>query len=200
MDGWDLLPAQETEARKLLLANVSLTELFKKYSRSVEPRGGGTWTHKCVCPNPEHKGGNERTASCNFSEETKQFYCFGCGIRGDGFDLIALMTKQPADRLVEEAIVREKLATDGLIGVQRVSLADFIRFSHKLSITMRDYLKAFRDKPCYDEEAAWVDQAFKRVDERFAKIDKTKIEAVKRVYDQVMVDLERRKSSREVCV
>lgn len=57
--------------------------------------GSGKFTHKCSCPNPEHKSGKERSASFYFSKDTGHFFCFGCSIFGNSFDLLKLLGEDP---------------------------------------------------------------------------------------------------------
>ena len=58
---------------------VSIVDIAKEFDISLQQCMAGNFSHKCKCPNPDHKGGAERTPSCYLSEETNSFYCFGCG-------------------------------------------------------------------------------------------------------------------------
>lgn len=57
--------------------------------------GSGKFTHKCACPNPEHKSGKERSASFYFNKDNGQFFCYGCNIYGNSFDLLKLLGEDP---------------------------------------------------------------------------------------------------------
>lgn len=58
---------------------INIVDIAKEFDISLQVCNSGSFTHKCKCPNPDHKGGEERTPSCYLSEETNSFYCFGCG-------------------------------------------------------------------------------------------------------------------------
>jgi 5S rRNA maturation endonuclease (ribonuclease M5) len=68
-----------------------LLELFKTLprDRGVIDRGESLWMR---CPNPDHSGGNENTASFKVNLEppyTGSCFCFGCGIRGSWKEVTA---------------------------------------------------------------------------------------------------------------
>ena len=193
---WDLSSKEQAALRQALSSKISMVELFGKHSRSIESIASTTWTHKCICPNPNHKGGDERTPSCCFSEASKEFYCFGCQQKGDAFDLMAMMSNKPANQIAEEWGAKENVDVSQLEAKQVVSQTDVIRIIHKLSIILRDYLVFFIDTPCYNEETIWVDHEFRKIDDRFAKIDKYDSATARQVYAQVLMDLERRKTQR----
>jgi 5S rRNA maturation endonuclease (ribonuclease M5) len=60
-----------------------ILELLKSLpGRAIEDRGSSVWM---VCPNPEHAGGSERTASFKINLESPflgSCFCFGCAVHG----------------------------------------------------------------------------------------------------------------------
>lgn len=202
LESWDAgLSFEEAQrARKLLAPKYPILELFKRYSRSVEPTGGGTWSHKCVCINQEHKQGNERTASCRFNDETQEFYCFGCGWSGDVFDVMAKMANKDTIVLLEDLIGQEGLNLDEALPAAIPKL-DLARINQKMSVMLRDYLEFFRGTDCYNEEAVWTEGEFRKIDERLAWLEPTDVGKIKALWEGVVMDIERRKGGRlEECL
>lgn len=191
----DGLTREESDrARKLLAPKFSILELFKRYSREVVPTGGGTWTHKCVCINQEHKQGNERSPSCSFNEDEQTFFCFGCRWGGDVFDVMAKLQNRATDQLIEELVKKNGVDVDQDLPPLRPKL-DLARINQKMSVMLREHLDLFRNTDCYEEEMVWVDGMFRKIDERLAWLEATDVEEARALYEGICMNLERRKLS-----
>lgn len=83
-------------------------------------QGSGKFTHKCSCPNPLHKSGKERSASFYFSKDTGHFFCFGCSVFGNSFDLLKLLGEDP------EAAFKKALAQGSVEIVSKQSSKEFV--------------------------------------------------------------------------
>ena len=66
--------------------SVHILELAAEYEIKLEEISSGDFTHRCRCPNKDHKHGVERTASLYISESCNSFYCFGCGAGSNVLD------------------------------------------------------------------------------------------------------------------
>ncbi len=63
----------------------------RDYFRVLANRDPGEYRF-IVCPNPAHKGGQERTPSCEvFDTPEEGWHCWGCGAGGSIYDLAAVM-------------------------------------------------------------------------------------------------------------
>lgn len=69
---------------------VQIIDLCHEFGIAIEPSSGGNFTHKCRCPSPNHKSGNERTPSLHIDSEGNNFYCYGCGAYRSAIDFYLL--------------------------------------------------------------------------------------------------------------
>ena len=198
LDSWESEPSYEQMAasRKILATKFSILDLFVKHSREVFPTGGGTWSHKCICPHPDHKQGQERSPSCYFSESERNFSCFGCEWYGDVFDLLGLMTGVSAETLVKEAAGEAGLNLSSLSLPPPVPKMDLNRINQRLSTMLRDHLQMFRETPCYADETAWTDRIFRDIDDRLERLEPTDVGPIRQLYEGTCMSLERRKNDR----
>lgn len=188
------------KARKILAPKYPILDLFKRHSREVVPTGGGTWSHKCICINQEHKQGNERSPSCNFNEETQEFHCFGCQWFGDVFDVMAKLANRSVLGLLEELVGKGGVDLEGSMPVAIPKL-DLARINQKLSVMLREHLDLFKNTDCYEEEFVWTEGEFRKIDERMAWLEPTDVQKAKVLFDGICMDLERRKNSKiEECL
>ena len=60
------------------------------------------------CPNPAHKGGQERTPSCEVYDTPEEgWYCWGCGAGGSIYDLAAVMLGVGSGPAITKEVMRE---------------------------------------------------------------------------------------------
>lgn len=194
---WPLSQNQLMEARKEIAPSVSFSKYAVKHSKMVEEIGSGTYTHRCICPHKDHKGGNEKTPSFYFSEETKRFQCFGCGINGDVFDFIALMKGMTWWDVLRKFIDKnnvdvKKLSLDGYVDGEYFEEYLF-KSALKLSQALKTYLDSFKNSKDYLREQEWVDRTFKKIDQHLSKVTFGDKEKVKGLESQIMLEIERRK-------
>ncbi len=121
--------------------------------------GSGKFTHKCPCPNPEHKGGGEKTASFYFSRETGQFFCFGCQAYGDAFDLIQMLGGN-SNQAMQAAMDGGPVVISDLPDVQKVIEAG----SMKLIKKCRETLQAKFGTKDFVEANLWFARFYERLD------------------------------------
>ena len=67
------------ELSDIISQQLLITDIAEEFDIELQRCHSGKFSHKCKCPNIDHKGGAERTPSCYISEETNSFHCFGCG-------------------------------------------------------------------------------------------------------------------------
>lgn len=194
MRAWPLSGEELRALRESLARQMSMVKVIDRFSKQIEEVGAGNFTHKCICPNPEHKQGNERTPSFYFSEETKQFVCWGCGINGDLFDFLELMLKRPADQLAQNYAKKKQVDVEECLKYATAEpMIDIGELSYRLGIQLRDHLAAFKGKDEYEAERIWVDNVFLRIDDRFSKLDRREIEQAQQFVSQIEMELERRR-------
>lgn len=69
---------------------VNILDITEKFGIDVEEVSVGNFTHRCKCPNKNHKSGTERTGSCYINGEKNNFYCFGCQANNSSIDFYML--------------------------------------------------------------------------------------------------------------
>ena len=102
--------------REELSKKLSLVQTVTKFTDTVEEVSSGRFSHRCICPNPGHKNGQERTPSFFMSEDEDFFRCWGCGFHGDVFDLLERMKGVPADVLAVNFAKKHDLNLVELLG------------------------------------------------------------------------------------
>lgn len=194
MREWPLTTEEIRALKHGLSQKMSLLQILNKYSRSVEPISSSSFTHRCICPNPAHKGGNERTPSFYFSETDKEFVCWGCGLKGSIFDLLEVLLNEPADKLAKEYARRENISLEQCLkDLPALPQFDIEELNSELGIELREHLRSLQDTPKYNEEYQWVEQMLKRIDDRFDKLDPTDHTKARNFFLQIQMELERRK-------
>jgi len=190
MKSWPLTADEERALRAHLNKNIDLEALITKHSKHVEGTLGVQSTHKAICPNKEHKGGEERTPSFFFSTETNTYNCFGCQVYGDAFDFISLVTGQPVHIVLDEYKRKGPSFSDIKAPARpKFKVRDV---GYKLGISFREYLKALEGAPLHSAEAEWVDSMFRRIDDRFSCLEADDYEQALSFAMQMNMELERR--------
>lgn len=194
--GWPLSQEELKKAKQALFPRISFVNVLNKYTRHIEEVGSSTFTHRCVCPNPNHKNGGERTPSFYFSDEDKGYRCYGCGITGDVFDLIALMNGMPWGDVVRVFLDKENIDVNSIdfdfSAPNQASLSQYsFDCNMKLSKEFREYLNALKNSPNYEVEKGWADLTFRRIDDALDKAESK--QSIKELEMQTLMDLERKK-------
>lgn len=199
---WPLSIEELQQIKSYLYPKIDFAEIMKKYSKRVEEVFSSSFTHKCICPNPAHKMGNERTPSFYFSEEEKTFVCYGCNIYGDVFDIISLIEGMPWHESVRYFANRHNIDPSNvslkLNGQTKEPIGHYAyRINLALSVELRDFLCYVKNKypDHYEQERQWVDSKFNEMDSRFSKLISESRENVRAFQGQVLIDLSRRKQS-----
>lgn len=191
---WPLTLEELAKLKLVVYDRLSFTSLLRGIAPVIEPVSSSSHTHKCTCPNKKHKGGRETNPSFHFSEKTKQFVCYSCSIYGDIFDLMSLIQGRPWFYLVQDYLDSEGLDADS-INLEEIQTRSYDYVSDanlKLSKRLRDYLRGYKGTSIYSEEREWVDALYRRIDNRFSKIDSMDTDAAKAFYDQICLEIERR--------
>lgn len=191
MTAW-LTTEESKSVRRHLAMTLSFESIAKKHCNRVEQISSATWTHKCTCP--FHKNGHERTPSLHISDSEKTFFCYGCSAHGDVFDFIGMIRGSPGDTVAAKYKEHKNISIDHIesgpsqprINVQDINL--------QMSIAMREYISSISDAKAREEEIAWSDGIFKRIDERFSKLTDDDGDQARNFYLHIMLELERRRS------
>lgn len=64
--------------KSAILQTVSILDLAKDYDLNLEECNSSNFSHRCRCPNKNHKSGAERTPSLYINSKDNNFYCYGC--------------------------------------------------------------------------------------------------------------------------
>lgn len=181
-------------ARKSLYPMMSFWDIMRRYSINVSSVWGREWTHKCSCPH--HKDGGERTPSFFFSEASKKFYCFGCSIGGDIFDLIALMENRQWHELVRELLSENKIDISNIDVPNRANYETVFNINRELSLQIKQYVSSCEKTSYYESEKIWADRMFRRIDDSVSALEKSNFDLVEinSFKMQVSIDIQRRKA------
>lgn len=194
---WPLSTEELQLARAMLIERISFVEIVQKYSSKIEEVNSPSFTHKCTCPNPNHKNGQEKTPSFHFSEKSGRFICFSCGINGNVFDLIALMEGTPWYKVVRDLLRYESIDLNkiDLYSFKNKSIATYdylYEINLDLSTKLRDHLAHFKDTKKWFKERDWVDSMFRRIDNRIEKLSDEDLGQAYAFYCQILSEIDRR--------
>lgn len=64
--------------KSAILQTVSILDLAKDHDLDLEECHSSNFSHRCRCPNKNHKSGAERTPSLYINSKDNNFYCYGC--------------------------------------------------------------------------------------------------------------------------
>lgn len=156
-------------------------------SRKTLQSGSGKFTHKCSCPNPAHKSGSERTASFYFSRETGQFFCFGCSVYGNAFDLISMLGGS-ADAALDAAIKQGPVVIPDAPNIQKL-IADH---SRKLVKKCRTKLHASFGTASWKKDFEWIQTFYQKLDKILPEMEAETAEQIHGRFLQFNMEFNRR--------
>lgn len=193
MREWPLSSEEMASLRRAASQRLSMEKIVKKFSTRVESTFSSVFTHKATCPNPDHKGGGEKTPSFHFSEKDKQFYCFGCKKSGDVFDLLSMVLSKPVSQIINSYVSNKKISAHS-VDVQKYKFVDEVNESkYKLCLELRNYLISLKKDSKYTVESEWVDMLFKQIDDRFSKLSDDDFKTAHTFILQKYVEIDRKK-------
>lgn len=156
-------------------------------ARKTLQAGSGKFTHKCSCPNPAHKSGSERTASFYFNRQTGQFFCFGCSIYGNAFDLIALLGGS-ADSALDAAIQQGPVIVPDTPNIQKL-IGDH---SRKLVKKCRMKLYSSLGTLAWSKDFEWMQSFYQKLDKILPEMETETAEQIHGRFLQFNMELNRR--------
>jgi DNA primase len=171
-------------SKEEILNSVSILDLAKKFSISLERVCSGNFTHKCKCPSSEHKSGLERTGSLYIAGENNNFYCFGCGASNNAIDFYILRTGCDFSTAI--------LEMSELVDPEKVSAVSAVRKKNNFTILLsisEMFREAQRSNP---DDIKWIEAVMQKTDEYIIQIDRYDIKKSKALLAKVFNMLRRR--------
>lgn len=92
-----------------IVSQVKIIDIARELGIELEPVSSNNFDYRCKCPSPNHKGGNERTASLYINSRKNDFYCYGC---------------LPGDQKI--------LTKDGFVPIKDLKIGDYVLSSDGL--------------------------------------------------------------------
>lgn len=199
-EDWPLSLDELRDLSKPLSMTISFEAIANKHCKGIESVSSALFTHRCICPNPYHKGGSERKPSFYFSDKDKFYKCFSCNVSGDIFDFITLTEGIPWHDVVSKLIDSGDSTLESLqleaSGKNSIELANYVfDLNMDISNSIRAYLLSIKSSAAYTSECKWANGVFKRVDETFAHFADIDLEQAKAFHSQIIMELSRRKLS-----
>lgn len=171
-------------SKEEILSSVSILDLAKKFSMSLERVCSGNFTHRCKCPSSEHKSGLERTGSLYIAGEDNNFYCFGCGASNNVIDFYILRTGCDFSTAISEM--------SEFVDPEKISGVSFARKKNNFSILLsisEMFREAQRSNP---DDIKWVEAVMQKTDEYIKEIDRYDLKRTKSLSAKVFNMLKRR--------
>lgn len=171
-------------SKEEILNSVSILDLAKKFSISLERVCSGNFTHRCKCPSPEHKSGSERTGSLYIAGENNNFYCFGCGASNNVIDFYILRTGCDFSTAI--------LEMSELVDPEKISGVSVARKKNNFTILLR-ISEMFREaQRANSGDIEWIEAVMQKTDEYIAQIDRYDIKRSKALLAKIFKMLKRR--------
>jgi DNA primase len=171
-------------SKEEILKAVSILDIAKRSSISLERVCSGNFTHRCKCPSSEHKSGLERTGSLYIDGENNNFYCFGCGASNNVIDFYMLRT----DCDFSTAI----LEMSEFVDPEKVTGAPSVRKKNNFNILLNIsemFRRAQRTNP---DDIGWIEEVMKKTDEYMIQIDRYDVKKTKALSAKIFDMLKRR--------
>lgn len=179
--------------RKHIASKINMVDIISNISKRVEQTSGGLFTHKCICPNPAHKQGNEKTPSFHFSDANKTFTCWGCQKFGDIFNVLSWHLGSPIDVIVNNYASEMKINSLSFDLPKVKPRADTGMINIKLSSIIREFLQKSANKPSYESLKIWADGLFRRIDERLLSATIEPDQAAS-FYNHILMEIQRKEA------
>jgi DNA primase len=150
--------------KEKIIQSISIVSIAKNAGVVLHNAGSGNFQYKCICPNPNHKNGNERSSSCYINTDKNTFFCFGCNCGSNVIDFYMLIYNKTFTEAGNE--LYDSLATQDLsdvnVNVNRENITSILLDISKV------FRCALQQHP-YD--ADWILQKMKKTDDYISKID-----------------------------
>lgn len=156
-DGWNRELFNETnrvfENKDLILSliklaneKVSLKTIFPKYNIKFEEKYSPSgWTHRAICPFPDHK---ERTPSFHYNPAENRFNCFGCSKGGGPVNFLAHLENKKFGEIAK-ALLNDNFEPDEIL-----EQVDNIEDQYnKLILELTDRIYEFNESENFSREA-----------------------------------------------
>ena len=128
---------------------IKITELAEEHGISLSQISSGNFTHRCKCPNVNHKMGSENTDSLYIDSINNNFYCYGCAANNSSIDFYMICNNVNFSEAV--SILSEHVCTDGVaFNDSRKSDSFYIKI--RISNTVRNFCT--QNKTRYNDFAA----------------------------------------------
>jgi len=171
-------------SKEEILNSVSILDLAKKFSISLERVCSGNFTHRCKCPSSEHKSGLERTGSLYIAGEDNNFYCFGCGASNNVIDFYILRTGCDFSTALSEM--------SEFVDPEKISNVSTVRRKNNFTILLH-ISEMFRDaQKANPDDITWIEAVMQKTDEYIIKIDRYDIKRSKALSAKIFGMLKRR--------
>ena len=176
----------------LVLDKCDFSAILDKYGIEYMACQSGTFTHKMKCPLPTHAGGNERTASCYFSETENSFYCYGCNAHGTIVEFVRLYMGKPYYEALRWLASFAHITSENLEDLKNLPPKEkkdpektVMRFVYKMGILLRTFVEQHKGRRDYAKWSIWADKQFVRLDEMTDRLKDEDWEKVKAYHDKL---------------
>lgn len=204
-DDWDKIEEPWIEIdnfNKVILDKIYILDILDKYKIDYTRTASGNFTHKLICPFPNHLSGQERTASLYISERNNDFHCFGCNSNGSIIDFMMLFLGIQYYRALEllakfGGITGDNLDEELLRPREKIDPNHTtMPYIFKAGVLIREFLNNKRESKDYIKWCLWADKQFRRLDYYLNTLNDEQWEVVKKYHDKVYKYIEFKKGSK----
>lgn len=150
--------------------NVFITDISEEFNLKLEECYAGNFDHRCRCPAPDHKAGNERTSSLYIDSVNNNFYCFGCGANSSVIDFYMICSGKQFSSAIRE--LESRVPDNRITGEEMVRREDTLPKLLELSGLFR---KAIVE---HGDDFEWINRLMKKTDDNMSNIDEYDLKSV----------------------
>lgn len=171
-DTWEELAEQywlDDNIQNVLLDKINILDILDKWGLTYSPCVSGDFEYRMKCPFPNHKSGDERTASLFISPKGNGFYCFGCNSGKTLIDFVSFYKGIPyyeAIKYLLSLLDTDNTNLDETLTINTAKNPEHRVFTHmfRAGIYIRDFIIEYKNSPKYKELCEWADKEFLELD------------------------------------
>ena len=136
--------------------NVLITDMADEYGISLTRISSGNFTHRCKCPNKDHKMGGENTDSLYIDSVNNDFYCYGCSAGSSCIDFFMICNGVNFSEAI--SVMSDYVEFDGDENFRRERAFDDFAIKLEISKTIREYCQSHhKDKNYFAKLSLKID-------------------------------------------
>ena len=160
---------------------IKIIKICEDESIGLESAISGNFTHRCKCPSPSHKNGNEKTKSLYIDSINNNFYCFGCGANNNSIDFYMMLKGISFADAISQLSLK---ISDTDIQPEQITSYEVKRSIFPITIEISSIFRGLYKNPEYSDKK-WLLDLSRKIDEKIESLDQNDVEGANKVLNSV---------------